>query len=83
MIIIYNPPKNKFRGTMEGSHATKYTSSFKRKCDLQSMLTGESISVETILSLNDMQEEEVTINYYVFDYVKKEWKLNKTETFKL
>ena len=47
------------------------------------MLTGESISVETILSLNDMQEEEVTINYYVFDYVKKEWKLNKTETFKL
>lgn len=83
MIKIYNPPKNKFSGTMEGSHTTKYTSSFKRKHALRSVLTGESISIETILYLNDMQEEEVTINYYIFDYVKKEWKLNKTETFKL
>ena len=82
MTHIYNAPKNKFAGSIEGSHARKRTSSFKRKKSLNSVLTGEEISVETVIYLNDRQEEEVKVEIHTYDTILKKWVLKQDKVFK-
>ena len=74
-------PKNKFSGLITGSRATKSTSSFKRKKSLNCEMEGEDINVQTVLFLNDKQEEEVRIIISVFDTVNKKWITKETKNF--
>jgi hypothetical protein len=80
--MIFNAPKNKFSGNITGSHTTKWTSSFKRKRSLNSVLTGEDISVETVIYLNDKQEEEVRVEISTYDTALKKWVLKQDKVFK-
>ena len=71
----------KFQGKISGSHTTKYTSAFRSKV-LLSELRGDDIKTTSTIETDNFNEEIITISFFKFDYVTKNWDWVSEQKFK-